>query len=137
MYYLAKPYPKNILTKLRIETPSLDFVKGVFNLQSTGDIGDICEKFYDPLKDKKRSVIPVAEEEFLFPASNPPRYTFFDLFPFSLIGLIANRNQKVKGKKAARIRMRLMKKTVSHNLPLELTLYLVRSITFVISSGWD
>ena len=40
------------LTKFRIETPSLEFVKGVFNLQSVGDIGDICEKFYDPLKSK-------------------------------------------------------------------------------------
>ncbi|KAK3216410.1 hypothetical protein GRF29_8g3203272 [Pseudopithomyces chartarum] len=36
----------------KIETPSLEFVKGVFNLQSVGDIGDICEKFYDPLKSK-------------------------------------------------------------------------------------
>jgi hypothetical protein len=27
-------------------------VKGVFNLQSTGDIGSICSDFYDPLKSK-------------------------------------------------------------------------------------
>lgn len=36
----------------KIETPSLEFVKGVFNLQSTGDIGDVCSDFYSPLKDK-------------------------------------------------------------------------------------
>lgn len=38
----------------KVETPSLDFVKGVFNLQSTGDIGTICQDFYDPLKNKKK-----------------------------------------------------------------------------------
>lgn len=38
----------------KVETPSLDFVKGVFNLQSTGDIGTICTDFYDPLKSKGR-----------------------------------------------------------------------------------
>lgn len=36
----------------RVETPALDFVKGVFNLQSTGDIGTVCADFYDPLKNK-------------------------------------------------------------------------------------
>lgn len=36
----------------RVSTPSLDFVKGVFNLQSTGDIGTVCQDFYEPLKSK-------------------------------------------------------------------------------------
>ena len=49
-YYLRKA----ALTSFRIETPSLENVKGVFNLQSTGNIGDVCEKFYQPLKDKGR-----------------------------------------------------------------------------------
>ncbi|KAJ2927549.1 hypothetical protein H1R20_g9548, partial [Candolleomyces eurysporus] len=78
------------------------------------------------LKDKKRSVIPAEEEAALFPASMPPKYTIFDFFPFSLfIGFISGRGHEVKGKKAARIRMKLLKKTVSHNLPLELTFYLL------------
>ncbi|RXW20403.1 hypothetical protein EST38_g5458 [Candolleomyces aberdarensis] len=77
------------------------------------------------LKDKKRSVIPAEEEAHLFPASMPPRYTIFDFFPFSLlIEFFSDRGHQVKGKKAARIRMKLLKNTVSHNLPLELTFYL-------------
>lgn len=38
----------------KVATPDLEYVKGVFNLQSESDIGDVCEKFYDPLKDKKK-----------------------------------------------------------------------------------
>ncbi|KAF1955519.1 hypothetical protein CC80DRAFT_516945 [Byssothecium circinans] len=37
----------------KVESPSLDFVKGVFNLQSTADLGDSCT-FYNGLKDKKK-----------------------------------------------------------------------------------
>ena len=36
-----------------VETPSLDSVKGAFNLQSTGNVSDACASFYKPLKDKK------------------------------------------------------------------------------------
>jgi hypothetical protein len=38
----------------KVATPSLDFVKGVFNLQSEGDIGTVCKDFYEPLKSKKK-----------------------------------------------------------------------------------
>lgn len=70
--------------------------------------------------------IQSAEEAYLFPASMPPKYTIFDLFPFSLlIKIFAKRGHEVKGKKAARIRAKMMQKTVSHNLPLEISLYLV------------
>lgn len=69
--------------------------------------------------------IQSAEEAYLFPASMPPKYTIFDLFPFSLlIKIFAKRGHEVKGKKAARIRAKMMQKTVSHNLPLEISLYL-------------
>ncbi|KAJ2918117.1 hypothetical protein MD484_g2291, partial [Candolleomyces efflorescens] len=86
------------------------------------------------LKDKKRSVIPAAEEEYLFPASMPPKYSIFDLFPFSLlIGIVSKGGRQVKGKKAARLRMKkLLQKTVSHNLPLEITFYLVRTIHLLV-----
>jgi hypothetical protein len=35
----------------KISTPTLNFVKGAFNLQSTGDIQGTCDDFYQPLKD--------------------------------------------------------------------------------------
>ncbi|KAM5531168.1 hypothetical protein V8D89_014200 [Ganoderma adspersum] len=63
--------------------------------------------------------------EFLLPARNPPRYHLLDLFPLSLfVGFLAKRGKEVKGKKAARIRARLRSRTVTHNLPLEISLYL-------------
>ncbi|RDX54419.1 UPF0187-domain-containing protein [Lentinus brumalis] len=64
-------------------------------------------------------------EDFLLPARNPPKYHLLDLFPFSLlVGFLAKRGKEVKGKKAARIRAKLRSKTVTHNLPLEISLYL-------------
>ncbi|KAF6760426.1 Bestrophin, RFP-TM, chloride channel-domain-containing protein [Ephemerocybe angulata] len=73
-----------------------------------------------------RIVVPPAEEEaHLYPSSMPPSYTIFDLFPFSLlIGLVSRTGHEVKGKKAARIRAKMKQKTISHNLPLEISLYL-------------
>jgi hypothetical protein len=90
-----------------------------------------------PFDEKKRTVIPAAEEAYLFPASMPPRYTIFDLFPFSLlINIITKRGHEVKGKKAARIRAKMKQKTVSHNLPLEISLYLVSDF-LLVSSAFD
>jgi hypothetical protein len=69
------------------------------------------------------------EAEVLLPACNPPKYHFFDLFPFSLLipmRLRAEQNKSVQGKKAARLRAKWQSMEVSHNLPLELTLYFVR-----------
>ncbi|KAF2269207.1 hypothetical protein CC78DRAFT_575308 [Lojkania enalia] len=37
-----------------VDTPALNDVKGTFNLQSTGDIQETCDNFFQPLKDKKR-----------------------------------------------------------------------------------
>jgi putative membrane protein len=65
---------------------------------------------------------------FLLPARNPPRYSYFDLFPFSLlVKVLVKRGKKVKGKKGARLRARLQHHSATHNLPLEISLYLVRS----------
>ena len=41
-----------MLTCNSVETPSLDSVKGAFNLQSTDNITEACA-FYKPLKEKK------------------------------------------------------------------------------------
>ena len=83
-------------------------------------------------------------EDFLLPARNPPKYHLLDLFPFSLlVGFLTKRGKEVKvcargrvqcfarssrlqGKKAARIRAKLRSRVVTHNLPLEISLYLVR-----------
>lgn len=62
------------------------------------------------------------KEEDLFPARMPPRYTIFDFFPFSLfVGGLTERGRG-EGRKAARLRAKMM----THNFPLELSLYLVR-----------
>ena len=61
----------------------------------------------------------------LMPPRSPPKTTVFDVFPFSLIGkILARRGIKVSGKKNARAHAR--KRVTTHNIPLEITLYIVR-----------
>jgi len=75
-------------------------------------------------KDEKTSTYGL-DEGFLLPARIPPRYHLLDLWPLSLIvHLLAKRGKDVKGKTAARIRAKLRSKTVTHNLPLEISFYL-------------
>ena len=63
---------------------------------------------------------------FLLPARNPPQYSYFDLFPFSLlVKFLTKRGKQVKGKKGARLRAKLQHHSGNHNLPLEISLYLV------------
>jgi len=62
---------------------------------------------------------------FLLPARNPPQYSYFDLFPFSLlVKFLTKRGKQVKGKKGARLRAKLQHHAGTHNLPLEISLYL-------------
>ncbi|KAJ7069973.1 Bestrophin, RFP-TM, chloride channel-domain-containing protein [Mycena amicta] len=71
----------------------------------------------------QKVVLPRADESYLLPGSMPPKYHLFDLFPFSLlVRSLTKRGKEVKGKKAARIRARMEKG--SHNMPLEISLYL-------------
>jgi hypothetical protein len=67
----------------------------------------------------------VDDEGFLLPARMPPKYSYFDLFPLSLlVRILADDGKQVKGRKAARLRAK--KQTAdSQNLPLEISLYLV------------
>jgi len=75
----------------------------------------------------ERVVLTKQDESFLMPAHMPPKYGLFDLFPFSLlVNYLSKRGRDVKGKKAARVRAQLKQHAISHNLPLELSLYLVR-----------
>ncbi|KAI0674238.1 UPF0187-domain-containing protein [Trametes maxima] len=76
------------------------------------------------------------DENFLLPARMPPKYHLFDLFPFSLlVHVLAKRGKDVKGRKAARIRAKLRSKTVTHNLPLEISLYLSSYIAALQDRG--
>ncbi|KAJ6521125.1 Bestrophin, RFP-TM, chloride channel-domain-containing protein [Mycena capillaripes] len=53
-------------------------------------------------------VLARADESFLLPGSLPPKYHFFDLFPFSLlVRCLTKRGHEVKGKKAARMRAKM------------------------------
>ncbi|KAJ7143744.1 Bestrophin, RFP-TM, chloride channel-domain-containing protein [Mycena epipterygia] len=78
----------------------------------------------------QKIILARADEAFLLPGSMPPKYHLFDLFPFSLlVRCLTKRGREVKGKKAARLRAKmLMEKngqgSGSHNLPLEISLYL-------------
>ncbi|KAE9390567.1 UPF0187-domain-containing protein [Gymnopus androsaceus JB14] len=76
----------------------------------------------DPVE---RVILHQADENLLFPAKMPPKYHLFDLFPFSLlVKVLTKKGKELKGKKAARLRAKMRNKAVSHNLPLEITLYL-------------
>ncbi|KAF9531349.1 Bestrophin, RFP-TM, chloride channel-domain-containing protein [Crepidotus variabilis] len=83
------------------------------------------EKTVNPVKEKERLVLPRHDEGYLMPSSMPPRYSLFDLFPFSLlVKFLTKKGKDVSGKKGAKLRAKMKKHAVSHNLPLELSLYL-------------
>ena len=66
-------------------------------------------------------------DSFLLPARNPPQFAIFDVFPFSLlVHQLTKRGKDIKGKKAARLKATMREHVVSHNIPLEISLYLVR-----------
>ncbi|KAG1741668.1 Bestrophin, RFP-TM, chloride channel-domain-containing protein [Suillus lakei] len=81
-----------------------------------------------PQKGEKLSTGP----EDLLPAMNPPKYSLFDLFPFSLVVRLLTKDGvdkkglNVKGRRAARRRaaMRNHRGRHSYNIPLEISLYL-------------
>lgn len=75
---------------------------------------------------REKIILPRGDEGFLLPSHMPPKYHIFDLFPFSLlVAWLTRRGREVKGKKAAKLRAEMRKNAVSHNLPLEISLYLV------------
>ncbi|TFK34654.1 Bestrophin, RFP-TM, chloride channel-domain-containing protein [Crucibulum laeve] len=74
---------------------------------------------------QERIVLPRRDEVYLLPAHLPPKAGIFDLFPLSLlVPLLTKKGKELKGKKAARLRAKMRDSSVSHNLPLELSLYL-------------
>ncbi|KAF8754772.1 Bestrophin, RFP-TM, chloride channel [Rhizoctonia solani] len=59
----------------------------------------------------------------LAPASNPPKWGAFDVWPLSLlVKVLTKKGKNVSGKKAAKERAK--QHVISHNIPLEITLYL-------------
>ena len=65
----------------------------------------------------------------LLPARNPPRTSIFDIWPFSsLVKTLTKRGHAVSGKRAAKERAKQRRgkegDIVSHNIPLEITLYI-------------
>lgn len=80
--------------------------------------------------EKERIILQREDEVYLMPAKNPPPYGLFDIFPFSLlVRYLTEKGKAVKGKKAARLRAKMKNEAISHNLPLELSLYLVSLCT--------
>ncbi|KAJ7034564.1 hypothetical protein C8F04DRAFT_1183106 [Mycena alexandri] len=80
----------------------------------------------------QKIILARTDEAFLLPDSLPPKYHLFDLFPFSLlVRCLTKHGCEVKGKKAARVRAKLSAGSGegSHNLPLEVSLYLGRACT--------
>ena len=61
----------------------------------------------------------------LLPASLPPKNSMFDIFPLSLfVKCLWRKGREVQGKKAARMRAKHV--VVTRNVPLEISMYLVR-----------
>ncbi|PPQ98587.1 hypothetical protein CVT26_013770 [Gymnopilus dilepis] len=76
--------------------------------------------------EKERVILNRHDEAYLMPASLPPKWAIFDFFPFSLlVQYMTSQGKSVKGKRGARVRATLRNSAVGHNLPLELSLYLV------------
>jgi ion channel-forming bestrophin family protein len=66
----------------------------------------------------------VNEEGFLLPARMPPKFSFLDLFPFSLVvRFLTEKRQHVKGMPYAT--MRAKETPGAQNIPLDISLYLV------------
>jgi putative membrane protein len=85
--------------------------------------------------EKERFILNKNEEESdLLPAYMPPKYSYLDLFPFSLlVKFLTEKGKDLRGKKAAKWRARLRGQAVSHNLPLEISLYIVSKDLLVFS----
>lgn len=73
-----------------------------------------------------RTPLAISEEIHLQPSRLPPKYPYFDSFPFYLVVGLLTRKSKIEEAKKAKFRAELFGKIISENLPLEITIYLVR-----------
>lgn len=145
------PFPATAVSPRKVSHVKVDLPPRT-SMNGRGAAGRSYEREKPSQGDKGSTysgVSGVQDENFLLPARNPPKYHLFDLFPFSLlVHALTKRGKDVKvspmqasvhaealteaeqGKKAARIRAKLRSKTVTHNLPLEISLYLVRILKY-------
>jgi ion channel-forming bestrophin family protein len=76
-------------------------------------------------------------EPVLLPARNPPPFGIFDIFPLTLlVKPLLNHGFDVGGKLAQKTRAKLsgegtVRTSVNHDIPLEITLYLVRASIYL------
>ncbi|KAJ8515116.1 hypothetical protein ONZ45_g7418 [Pleurotus djamor] len=68
----------------------------------------------------RNTIIPRTDEAYLLPANLPPKFYIFNIYPFSLLENLFTKESKKSGK----VRARLRNKAISHNIPLEISLYL-------------
>jgi hypothetical protein len=61
----------------------------------------------------------------ILPARIPPSFTFLDILPIApFVRSRARRGKQVQGRRAARVRARMLRTQGSHNIPLEISFYL-------------
>lgn len=82
-------------------------------------------------KREGRMVLELDDEKYLMPAYKPPRWGFLDviLFP-AMVEFMTRHGREMNGRRAGRIRAQMAASQRSHNLPLELSLYIVRLFYF-------
>jgi len=65
------------------------------------------------------------DEIYLIPGYKPPNWRILELWPFSVLkGRRLRSVKNAKGERARKIRAKMLNKATSHNIPLEITLYL-------------
>ena len=99
------------------------------------------QSFFSPFEERKSPLEADCEDMdmYLHPSRMPPKYHLFDFFPFSLlVKQFERRGWRLKGKKAAKFRARQEQKlatVTTHNIPLEITLYMVNFQCFNIANN--
>jgi len=140
LYHLVKflpPYalPAGLPSRVDVsEMPTNRSSDGTRHSTSRGDNKEGAEDQLPlPVTSEPRSPISGSvkprpgDDSFLLPARNPPQFAIFDVFPFSLlVRQLTKRGKDIGGKKAARLRASMREHIDSHNIPLEISLYLVR-----------
>ncbi|KAF7297823.1 hypothetical protein MKEN_01406100 [Mycena kentingensis (nom. inval.)] len=124
---LARPPPLTISPPTRRNTAEDEKTPYGAELRSVTSIRS-AQSLRSPIPgEPQKTILTRTDESYLLPGSMPPKYHLFDLFPFSLlVRSLTKRGKEVKGKKAARARAKMLreKENGTHNLPLEISLYL-------------
>jgi ion channel-forming bestrophin family protein len=110
------------LSTSRLPPPVSSPISATYSIRSVAEVSE-PKTSHEQDNDPEKNTIRNGDEPFLSPSRMPPKYSLFDFFPFSLlVHALTKKGKNIKGKKAARARAKL---NISHNLPLEISLYLV------------